>query len=250
MSFNIGSPGFRIGPRHAIDSFGNLPSEQGVIFNPHVVRRLLAYLRPYSLQMAGALFFMLVVTGLTLLIPYLMKVAIDGHILNGDVPGLVTTSIYLGAAYAGLYLFSAAQRYLLSWVGQRVLSNLRSALFRHLQKLSMAYHDTHIVGVTVSRVINDVAEINELLSQGVITLMGDMLILAGTVVVMLGMNARLALITFSVIPMMAIATYIFSRSARSAYRETRSRVAAVVGDLAEDISAMRVIQAFAQENAS
>ncbi|MBE0695449.1 MAG: ABC transporter ATP-binding protein, partial [Anaerolineaceae bacterium] len=86
--------------------------------------------------------------------------------------------------------------------------------------------------------------------QGVITLMGDMLILAGTVVVMLGMNARLALITFSVIPMMAIATYIFSRSARSAYRETRSRVAAVVGDLAEDISAMRVIQAFAQENAS
>lgn len=250
MSFNIGTPGFRIGPRGALDSFGSVPEEQGAIFKPHVARRLLAYLRPYWKQMGAALLCMLGVTGLTLLIPYLMKIAYDSDILNGDIPGLVRTAITLAGAYAGLYLFTAVQRYLLSWVGQRVLSNLRSGLFRHLQELSMVYHDTHIVGVTVSRVINDVAEINELLSQGLITLLGDLLILAGTVVVMIQMNARLAFFTFTVIPLMMIATYIFSRSARKAYRETRSRVAAVVGDLAEDISAMRVIQAFAQENAS
>lgn len=250
MSFNIGTPGVRIGPRGALDNFGNTPGEQGVIFNPHVVRRLLEYLRPYWKQMTAALFCMLCVTGLTLLIPYLVKNAIDGHILNADIPGLVRTSIALAGAYIGLYVFTSIQRYLLSWVGQRVLSNLRSGLFRHLQKLSLAYHDTHIVGVTVSRVINDVAEINELLSQGLITLLGDVLVLAGTIVVMLQMNARLALITFTVIPLMVLATYLFSRSARKAYRETRSRVAAVVGDLAEDISGMRVIQAFAQENAS
>lgn len=250
MSFNIGTPGFRIGPRNALDSFGSTPEEKGAFFNPHVIRGLMAYLKPYWKQMSAALAFMLCVTGLTLLIPYLLSVAIDKHILNGDVPGLVQTAIALALAYAGLYIFTAAQRYLLSWVGQRVLSNLRSTLFRRLQEQSMVFHDTRIVGVTVSRVINDVAEINELLSQGLITLLGDMLILLGTIVVMLQMNTRLALLTFIVIPLMILATYFFSRSARKAYRETRSRVAAVVGDLAEDISAMRVIQAFAQETAT
>jgi len=250
MSFNIGTPGFRMGPRGAIEGFGTAPKEEGSIYNPQVVRGLLVYLKPYWRQMMLALCLMLLVTGLTLWIPYLMKVIIDQNIMNNDIPGLIRTSVTISTAYLGLYLASAGQRYLLSWVGQKVLSNLRSALFRHLQNLSLVYHDTHIVGVTVSRVINDVAEINELLSQGLITLIGDMLVLAGTVVVMLGMNFKLALYSFSVIPLMILATYIFSHQARSAYRETRSKVAAVVGDLAEDISAMRVIQAFAQENAS
>jgi ABC-type multidrug transport system fused ATPase/permease subunit len=106
------------------------------------------------------------------------------------------------------------------------------------------------VGVTVSRVINDVAEINELFSQGVITLIGDLLVLVGIIVVMLTMSPKLALLTFIVIPLMLAATWIFSRLAKRAFRETRSKVAAVVGDLAEDISGMRVIQAFAQEKAS
>ena len=200
--------------------------------------------------MALAILLMLAQTGLTLLIPYLMKVAIDQHITSGDIPGLIRISIGLAAAYLGLFLTTAAERYILSWVGQRVLTNLRGSLFNHLQSLSLVYHDTHIVGVTVSRVINDVAEINDLLSQGLITLLGDMLVLVGTLVVMFTMNARLALYSFIVIPLMILATYLFSRKARSAYRATRSRVAAVVGDLAEDLSGMRVIQAFAQEDAS
>jgi len=249
MSFNIGTPGFRMGPRGALQ-MGSGSAEEGVIFKPHVIRRLMAYLKPYWKQMTVAMLLMLVVTALTLLIPYLMKIAIDQHILTGDFPGLLRLSALIAAAFLGLYGASAGQRYLLSWVGQRVLANLRSALFRHLQKLSLVYHDTHIAGVTVSRVINDVAEINELLSQGLITLLGDLLILGGTIVVMLSMETRLALYTFTTIPLMIIATFFFSRQARVAYRETRSRVAAVVGDLAEDISGMRVIQAFAQESAS
>jgi ABC-type multidrug transport system fused ATPase/permease subunit len=250
MSFNIGTPGFHMGPRGAFEGFGSGASEEGTIFNAQVVRRLMAYLRPYWKQMLAALLLMLVVTGLTLLIPYLMKVAIDQHILQADLDGLADVSLMIAGAFVGLYLASAGQRFLLSMVGQRVLANLRSALFKHLQRLSLAYHDTHISGVTVSRVINDVAEINELLSQGLITLLGDILILAGTVVIMLTLDARLALYTFAVIPLMLLATYFFSRRARTAYRETRSRVAAVVGDLAEDISGMRVIQAFAQEDSA
>ncbi len=239
-----------MGPRGALEMGSASGEQRGAFFNPHVVRRLLAYLKPYWRQMAVAILLMLVVTGFTLLIPYLLKVALDEPITNRDIPGLVRVSLYLAGAYLGLFLASMGQRYLLTWVGQHVLTNLRSALFDHLQRLSLSYHDTHIVGVTVSRVINDVAEINDLLSQGLITLIGDLLVLAGTVVVMLTMNAPLALYSFTVIPLMMLATYIFSRKARDAYRETRSRVAAVVGDLAEDLSAMRVIQAFAQESAT
>ena len=131
-----------------------------------------------------------------------------------------------------------------------MLASLRSDLFQHLQKLHQGYHDRHIVGVTVSRVINDVAEINELFSQGIITLIGDLLVLIGIIVVMLTMSPKLALLTFLVIPLMVLATWVFSNQAKRAFRETRSKVAAVVGDLAEDISGMRVIQAFAQEKAS
>jgi len=139
---------------------------------------------------------------------------------------------------------------MLSWVGQRVLANLRSELFHHLQQLSLSYHDTHIVGVTVSRVMNDVAIINELLSQGVITLMGDTLVLVGIIIIMLTMSPKLALLTFTVLPLMVSVTVLFSCSARVAFRETRTRVAKVVGDLAEDIAGVRVIQAFGQENST
>lgn len=250
MSFNIGTTGMRMGPRGALDQLGS-GQEEGAFINPHVVRRLLWYLRPYWKQMVGGLILMVIVTGLTLLTPYLIgKVAIDQHIVSGNVDGLTRTALLIALAYLGLYLATWWQRYLISWVGQRVLANLRSELFRHLQKQSLGYHDKHIVGVTVSRVINDVAEINELLSQGVITLLGDLLVLGGTIVVMLTLNAKLALLTFIVIPLMVISTYFFSRRAKVAYRETRSKVAAVVGDLAEDISGMRVIQAFAQEGFS
>jgi ABC-type multidrug transport system fused ATPase/permease subunit len=114
----------------------------------------------------------------------------------------------------------------------------------------LGYHTTHIVGVTISRVINDVAVINELLSQGLVTLVGDTLVLTGIIGVMLSMSPRLALLTFSVLPLMLLATWLFARRAQAAFRQTRARIAAVVGGLAEDISAMRVVQAFAQEDAS
>jgi len=175
-------------------------------------------------------------------------VAIDNHITNGNLAGLNRIALLMAVSFTGLFVASAGQRYLISWTGQRVLANLREALFSHIQKLSMAYHDRHIVGVTVSRVINDVAEINELLSEGVITLVGDLIILVGILTIMFSMDARLALLTFLVLPLMVLATVWFSRGARVAFRETRTRVAEMVGDLAEDITSMRVIQAFAQED--
>ena len=250
MGFGIGVSNPGMGPRGIIEQFSGGDNQRGAAFNRRVVARLLAYLKPYTRQMGLAFLAMLVVSALTLLTPYLLKVAVDQYIALGDRAGLARISLLTAATFIGLYLATAGQQYMLSWVGQRVLANLRSALFRHLQQLSLGYHDTHIVGVTVSRVMNDVATINELLSQGVITLVGDTLILVGIVVIMLTMSPRLALLTFIVLPLMLGVTLWFSRRARVAFRETRTRVARVVGDLAEDIAGVRVIQAFGQEGSS
>ena len=246
MSFSIGSVGRSGGPGHALRTLAN--EKEGKAFDPHVTRRLLAFLRPHATKMILAFVLMLVATGLTLAVPYLMKVAIDGAIVAKDTPELGRISLLMAAAFVGLYITTAGQRYLLSWVGQRVLATLRSRLVEHLQRLSLGYHDKHIIGVTISRVISDVSVINELLSQGLITLVGDVLVLVGTIAVMLTMSPRLALITFSVIPLMLLATHLFSSRAKSAFRETRRSVAAIVGTLAEDLTGMRVIQAFAQED--
>ncbi|HRT32171.1 MAG TPA: ABC transporter ATP-binding protein [Anaerolineae bacterium] len=248
MSFSFGG-GLNMGPRGALESHGE-GDGTGRVFDSRIVRRLLGYLRPYARQMAGAFVMMVIATALTLLIPYLTKIIIDQHIAQGDLHGLNRMALVLSGALVGIYVTSSAQQYLLTWVGQRVLMTLRNQLFEHLQRLSLGYHDTHIAGVTISRVMSDVGVINELLSEGLITLMGDMLLLGGIVGVMLSMSPQLALYAFSVLPLMLLMTLWFSRRARVAFRQTRSSTAAVVGDLAEDLSGMRVIQAFAQESAS
>ncbi len=250
MSFSIGSSTFGMGPRSTLEDFGSIDQQGGEIYNRKVVSRMLSYLRPHQWKMLAAFILTLAESGLTLLTPYLVKIAIDQYITPGRRDGLLMIALQIAAAYVVLFMVSSAQRYILSWVGQKVLSTLRGDLFHHLQRLQPGYHDRHIVGVTVSRVINDVAEINELLSQGVITLLGDLVVLVGIIIIMLSMNAKLALLTFIVLPLMVLATWLFSRQARKAFRETRSKVAAVVGDLAEDINGMRAIQAFTQEEAS
>ena len=221
----------------------------GKAFDGQVVGRLLTYLRPHRAKMLIAFVLMLVVTGTTLGIPLLLKVAIDQYIASNDLGGLAQTSIVMAVMFLVLFGAASGQRFLLSWVGQRVLATLRGQLMRHLQALSLGYHNRHIVGVTISRVIGDVAVINELLSQGLITLIGDVLVLIGIIAVMMALSPSLALLTFSTIPLMLLVTYLFSRKAKKAFRQTRQSVAGVVGTLAEHLTGMRVIQAFAQERA-
>ena len=156
--------------------------------------------------MAAAVVLMVVASALALLIPYLTKVAIDGYIAHRDTAGLARVSVLMAAAFIGTYLATAGQNYLLGWVAQRVLATMRGQLFRHLQGLSLSYHDTHIVGVTISRVISDVSVINDLLSQGLLTLAGNSLLLIGIIAVMISMSPTLALLTFSVLPVMVFVT--------------------------------------------
>lgn len=249
MGFGIGTSSSGMGPRNAMEIFAEGgDGRRGQIFNQRVVVRMLVYLRPFAKMMTLAFVAMLADSTLTLLAPYLLKITVDTYITQGDQAGLLRISLWTAVTFIGLYIADRTQQYLLSLVGQRMLANIRRDLFHRLQELSLGYHDTHIVGVTVSRVMNDVATINDLLSQGIITLIGDLFVLIGIIIVMLIMDLRLALITFTVLPLMLLMTIWFSRRARVAFRETRTSVAKVVGGLAEDIAGVRVIQAFGQED--
>lgn len=243
MSFSF-NPG--MGPRGAISRFGQ-EGKDGRFFNKNVILGMLEFIRPYRRKMVVAAILMLFVTGFTLLTPYLIKVAIDDYIALGSSAGLARIAIWIAITYLGLYLTTLGQQYLLGWTSQRVLADVRQGMMRHLQALSLSYHDRTIIGVTVSRVINDVAVINDLLTQGLLSLIGDMLVLVGIIFIMISMSPRLALLTFAVLPLMMLATYLFSVNAKGAFRLTRKRVADLVGNLAENINGIRVIQAFAQE---
>lgn len=245
MTINVGGSASFGGPGFMLRSQGG-KAEQGAI-KGRVLLRLLRFVKPFWPYVILALLLMLASSGASLIAPYLTKVAIDTNIAEGDTRGLLITSLELAGALAVVYLASAAQSYLLSWIGQKVLASMRGELFRHLQELSVAYHDTRIVGVTLSRVINDVDVINDLLSRGLVAILNDGALLIGTVIVMMTMELRLALLTFAVLPLMILATVLFTRKARIAYRETREKIGAVVGDMAGNIDGMRVIQAFAQE---
>lgn len=248
MSISIGSSAANMGPVGAIERFGSESEARALDWQ--ITLRLLGYVRPYWRRITAALGLMLLSTVLTLAAPYLIKIAIDVNLTQNDMGGLAQTALELAGVFVGIFVTTVGLQYLLAWLGQRVLAELRSQLVRHLQTLSLSYYDTHIVGAIISHVINDVGVVNDLLSQGLVSFVGDVAVLLGIMIVMISMDARLAFITFSVLPVMVFATWLFSRHAQVAFRETRARIAAVVGDLAENISGIRVIQAFAQEDAT
>jgi len=243
----LGSGSMQGGPRRLLENFGE--HEESHI-RGSVLLKLVPFAKPHWRQLLIGGCLMLAATAGGLLIPYLTRHIIDEHVMAGDLPGLMHHGWILGMVMAMTYVAAAGQSCLLAFVGQRILFGLRNRLFAHLQRLSVAYNDRHIVGITVSRVINDVAVINNLLSEGLLTLLGDSILIIGTMVVMLLMEPRLALITFSVLPLMILATVLFGRKARVAFRETREKVGTMVGNLAENITGMRAIQSYAQEGAS
>ncbi len=248
MGLGIGvGRGAGVGPRSLIRGMGRAEDTR---FDRRVFRRMLDFVLPEWRLFVVASLLMVGTTGLNLLAPYLVKVAIDNYIAVGDLHGLTVVAVFTAVAYVGLYGTSAGQTYVLSLMSQRVLTSLRTQLFRHLQELHLGYHDVHIVGVTISRVISDVDVINNLLSQGLVSIIGDLATVVGIIVVMVSLSPRLALLALSVAPLMILATMVFTHFARRAYRRTREKVGAVIGDLAENISGMRVIQAFAQETAT
>ncbi len=248
MTLNLSATRGMTGPRGALEDFG--AGEQAERFDGRILLRLLGFVLPYWPWMLGALVLMIGNAALTLSAPLLVRRAIDVHIAGGDLPGLWRTVWLMAALLVGVLVTTIGQDYILSWTGLSVLRDLRQRMVAHLQALGLPYHDRHLVGVSLSRVISDVAVIHQLITEGLVAVIGDVLVLGGIIVTMLLISPRLALLTFTVLPLMVGATALFTRYAQRAYRETRTRIAAVIGDLAESLVGMRVIQAFAQEMTS
>ena len=210
-------------------------------------KRLLGYLRPYLGAASAALALIVAMAGLDLVGPWLTKVAIDRHIALGDADGLARVAglyfLALGAAWAVRF----AQLYIMQMTGQRIMQDVRRQLFRHLQRLHVGHFDRNPVGRLMTRVTTDVDAINELFTSGIVTVFGDLFALFGIMGVMLALDWRLALVTFSVIPLFFVVTNWFRRGARQAFRETRRWVARINAFLQENLSGMSVVQLFRRE---
>jgi ABC-type multidrug transport system fused ATPase/permease subunit len=203
---------------------------------------------PYKLRTTLAIVSLLAATLTALVPPYLAKLAVDDGIRRQDLHALaVVVALFLVAGLANL-VTSAAQTYFTGWTGERILADLRNRLFKHLQGLSLGFYERNRAGVIISRLTNDVDALDQLVTDGVTTLVQNTLILVGSAVVLFLLDWRLALATLSVIPAMAIGTAIFRVRSTRAYRAVRERLGLVTATLAEDIAGMRVIQSFTRES--
>src|SRR5580700_3817251 len=233
----------------------------GKAYDSRLMARLLKYLRPYRWQVAIALASILLKSFADVLGPYLTKVAIDRYLAptQGSVSGMwswlspnaITGIAQIAAIYVGLLLLSFLleflQTYYMQWTGQKVMFDLRRQIFRHLQRLHVAFYDQNPVGRLVTRVTTDVDALNEMFTSGVVSIFEDLFVLLGILGVMLCMNWKLALITFAVLPFIIVATKIFRDRVRDSYRRIRVAIARINSYLQEHVSGMVVLQLFNRE---
>ena len=206
--------------------------------------------RPYRGRTALAIATLVAYTLVALLPPYLVKLAVDDGITEGDLRALsIIVAAFLAAGIAAFAL-SSAQTYYTGWVGERALADLRIQLFEHLQRLSLGYYERNRTGAIISRITNDVEALDQLVTDGISSLVQNSLVLAGTAVVLFWLDWRLALATLIVIPLMGVATVWFRTRSNRSYRRVRERLGLVTATLAEDISGMRVVQSFTREPTS
>lgn len=219
-------------------------------YDSRVARRLLAFLRPYAGHVLLAIVLILALAAIQAAQPWVVKLAIDDHIAVGDLEGL------LGAAvlYLSLLLLELGvgyvKTYLTSWIGQQAMDDLRRRLFARLQRIPVAFFDRTPVGRLVTRVTTDVEVLNELLSSGVVALVGDVFMLLAIATVMIRMDWRLALVAFLVIPPLVLVSFAFRRRMRDAYREIRRWIAAMNAFLQERVGGLAIVQLFRREEAS
>jgi ATP-binding cassette, subfamily B, multidrug efflux pump len=219
----------------------------GRAYDRRLVRRLWAASRSHRrLILASAVLFPLI-SGVELVQPYLIKVAIDSHILKSDWPGLTRVAVLFLLTLVGLYGLRAVQSYATHVTGQRVMHDLRRMIFAHLQRLDARFFDQNAVGRLMTRVLYDVEAVSEMFASGLVAVLGDVVTLTGVIVIMLGMNWRLALVTFSVVPVLFVVAAYFRIRARDAYRLVRTRLARLNAFLQESLQGMGVTQAFARE---
>ena len=222
----------------------------GKAYDSVLMRRLLKYLWPYRLYAAVALASIICNSVLQLAQPYLMKVAIDQHIARADLAGLDRIAL----AFLGILLGSFALEYLQTWVlqmtGQRIMFDMRMQIYGHLQRIDVQFYDRNPVGRLMTRVTTDVDVLNDMFTAGVVSIFGDVFTLLGIMIVLLWMDWRLALLAFSVLPLIVIVTQWFRRHVRESYRTVRLWIARINAFLQEHITGMSTVQLFRRETRS
>jgi ATP-binding cassette subfamily B protein len=235
----------RVGPAsvHEEDTVGR-------VYDAQLVRRLWGFVRPHRLLLLLSVVLLFAVSAAQLVQPYIVKLAIDNHITERRLDGLGwLVAAFLGALLAE-FLLRWVQLYVLERAGQNVVYDLRSHTFAHLQRLPSSFFDGNPVGRLMTRVTTDVEAIHEAFTSGLVLIMADLVKLAGIVAILLWMDWRLALVTFAVVPPMALATWAFGMRLRKAYRRIRLLVARLNAFLQENVSGMRIVQLFVRERES
>ena len=212
-----------------------------------LLRRLLAYLRPHAAAVFVSFVLIVAQAAIDLVGPYLTKIAIDRHIATGDAAGLTRVALLFLLSLVAAFAVRFLQTYIMQMTGQRIMQDMRREIFRHLQRLHVAYFDKNPVGRLMTRVTTDVDAVNELFTSGVVTVFGDLFTLLGIMAVMLALDWRLALVSFAVIPLFFLLTDWFRRGARESFRETRKWVARINAFLQENLSGMAVVQLYRRE---
>ena len=220
----------------------------GKAYDTRILARFARYVAPYRAAIITVLMILPLVAACRLAQPWIIKLAIDNHITTGRMSGLENIAL----AFSGILLtesvLSFAEVFLLQSVGQRVMADIRSELFRHVMGLPVSWFDHVPTGSAVTRLTSDVEVLGEMFASGIITIIGDILLLAGIVSVMLWMNPKLSLVTFSVLPLLGYVAYTFRQRMRQSFREVRARLARLNSFLAESIGGISIIQIFNRQS--
>ena len=219
----------------------------GKAYDGRLLARFLRYVAPYRLKVGGILLILPLVVVCRLAQPLILKYAIDDAIVPGRFDLLtVAAALFLGVLIIES-LLTWLEVYGLQSVGQRIMHDLRNGLFRHLLRLPTPWFDRTATGATVTRLTSDVESLGEMFAAGIITIIGDLLLLVGIIAAMLWMAPQLSLVTFTVLPPLVMVAWLFRRNMRQAFREVRARLGRMNGHLAEVIGGMAVVQSFGRE---
>ncbi len=220
----------------------------GKAYDARLMRRLLSYLRSYRIQVAAAVLMLVAASGLELVGPWLTKIALDRAVPTADTGLLGTLAVVFVSALVAAASLEYARTLLTTWIGQRVMLDLRGQVFSRLQRLDLAFFDRNPVGRLMTRVTSDIEVLNEMFTSGVVTIFGDIFTIGAIVTAMLLLDWRLALVSFAVLPLVFLAAILFRRKVREAYRDIRTRLARINAFLQERITGIGVVQLFRQEN--
>lgn len=209
-------------------------------FGPYVAR--------YKGWTIASILLMLLYTIFSLANPYLIGLAIDQFIEHNDVHGLAVIGIILIVVNVLMWQAQYWQVWTMSWAGQQILYHLSSDMFTHLQRLSLGFYDRTQIGRVMSRLQSDIDVLESMLSSGLLSMIGSLFSLIGIIIAMLAMNIWLALLAFTVLPIMVVITAFWQRYAQRSFRSTRAAISVVNATLQENISGMRVIQSLARED--